>query len=380
MQIVADENIPFVSDAFSTFGAVHVLAGRRISKSDVLKADMLLVRSVTPVTRLLLQDSTVKFVATATVGIDHIDTEWLKKQNIGFAYAPGSNAISVAQYVISALMYLSQANGINLKEITVGIVGVGHIGSLVEQYMKILGIKTLLCDPPRKRESGDKRFTTLEEIALNADVITFHVPLITEGVDRTFHLVNEHLLKTMKKGVCLINTSRGKVFDEQVLITNKNSLGPLVLDVWDNEPNINESLLHFASVTTPHIAGYSYDGKVMGTEAIYRAACRYFDHMPTWSANDVLHKDVLSINRSSQLNNEIATVILQAYPIEKDVIKLKQLLNIEAGLRPGRFDALRKMYEKRLEFSHYAIAKNGYSKETVDKLGQIGFRVVMDEL
>lgn len=377
MHIVADENIPFISDAFSLFGSVKLIAGRSICRSDLMDADILIVRSVTPVTKELLQDTPVKFVATATVGIDHIDTIWLKKQKIGFAYAPGSNAVSVAQYVLSALMSISHNKLINLKNAVIGIVGVGHIGSLVHRYAEILGIRTILCDPPRRRVADNKqRFHSLEEVVRNADIITFHVPLINKGIDSTYHMIDSSLLRIMKKGVCLINTSRGKIIDEKAVIDYSSTIGALVLDVWDNEPYLNEALLQLSDIATPHIAGYSFDGKVMGTEAVYKAACMFFNYIPKWLASEELSKDIVSINGISNMNDQLGSIILQAYPIENDTKELKKMLQIDIHYRAEKFDLLRKKYQKRLEFSHYAISENSYSEVIIKKLEHIGFRIV----
>jgi len=371
--IVADENIPLVKDVFSSMGTVHLLPGRRISHADIVDADILLVRSVTRVDRALLEGTKVSFVATATIGTDHIDLPYLHKQNIDFAHAPGSNAESVAQYITAALIYLTRHFAWNSQRLTVGVIGVGNIGSKVYRNIQTLGMRPLLCDPPLMRSTGDSVFRPLQEVLDEADVLTFHVPLITEGDDRTYHLVDEQFLSRVKKGVVIINTSRGKVLDEKTVLHHAGTIGGMVLDVWENEPTISTALLERTVLSTPHIAGYSFDGKINGTEAIYRAACKAFQIAPEWSSRSVLNDEVTTIASVLPGLEPLASAILQAYPIEDDSRQLRRILNMSSGERGSYFDQLRKNYPKRLEFRHFSAAGMDFDEDTLRKLELLGF-------
>jgi erythronate-4-phosphate dehydrogenase len=212
MKIVADTNIPFVAECFSSIGKVEVVAGRDITPSAVSNADILLVRSVTLVGKGLLAGSKVRFVATATIGFEHIDTEYLAKNNIGFASAPGSNANSVAEYIVAALLSVARKKRIQLEGKSIGIVGVGNVGSKVEKKVKALRMKVYLNDPPLQRGTGDAKYLPIEEL-FDCDFLTLHTPLTFEGIDKTFHLADEKFFKSLRAGSAFINTARGGVTD-----------------------------------------------------------------------------------------------------------------------------------------------------------------------
>lgn len=375
MLIIADENIPFVSDAFSSFGEVRLVAGRALTREQLSGADILLVRSVTSVDEILLDGTSVQFVATATVGTDHIDTRYLQKRDIGFAYAPGSNAESVAEYLITALIVLKQKYCIALDTMILGIVGVGNIGSRIKRYAAALGMKTVCCDPPLHRTTGSSEFVPFDFLMQSSDIITFHVPLVTEGGDRTVHLVDETFFSAICPGTFLINTSRGDVIDEAALIRNRHRLGGLVLDVWNHEPTINKQLCVQSDIATPHIAGYSYDGKVRGTEAIYRAACTYFSVPALWKPENTITpaKKILTI--AAEETDPVAALILQAYPIMEDDARLRFITSPECREIGAYFDGLRKKYPKRLEFSHFAIDTTGLTDDVVRQLYGLGFSI-----
>lgn len=376
MRIVADENIPFVKDAFSSFGTVTLLPGRQINRADVLNADMLLVRSVTCVNAELLEGTAVSFVATATIGIDHIDTVWLQKNGIAFAHAPGSNADSVAEYLTAALIWLERHFQLDLSTLTVGIVGVGNIGSRVSRHVRTLGMRPLLCDPPLLRQADGRDFRSIDEVLDEADIITFHVPLVADGEERTYHMVDERFLSRVKKGCIIINTSRGKVIDEEAVLNRPAKLAGLVLDVWENEPDISSALIERTVLSTPHIAGYSFDGKVNGTEAIYHAACTVFKRSPQWSRSSIFSNEVTTISGLLPGTDPLGSAVLQAYPIDRDSNQLRKILSIGAPERAHYFDGLRKNYQKRLEFRHFAVSGPLFDVATVFKLQQLGFGVV----
>ncbi len=371
MNIVVDENIPLAKEAFSTFGSVTPLPGRAIEASMLRETQMLLVRSVTRVDAALLEGSEVKFVASATVGIDHIDTDYLKANNIGFAYAPGSNADSVAEYVLSALCVISGWGKRPLTDLTLGIIGVGNIGSRVFRHAITLGMNVILCDPPKNRLLHSELYRPLKEVFERADIISLHVPLTTAGEDATFQMVNRNFLASVKKGAVLINTSRGKVVDEAALLDRRKDLGGLVLDVWENEPAINPDLVNVTDIATPHIAGYSFDGKVRGTKALYDAACAWFFKTPGWEPE--LPDAPVELSLSSEFE-PLSHAILQAYPIENDDRSLRKIVSLDKEEQSRYFDELRRNYPKRREFSGFFIRQDFDAGEVVQKLKAIGFQ------
>lgn len=377
MVVIADSSIPFVEEAFADFGEVRTMPGRDITSQQLKEATILLVRSITTVDKNLLEGTGVKFVATATIGTDHIDTAYLAENNIGFAYAPGSNAESVAEYITAALFELTQARGRKLNELALGIVGCGNIGSRVFRHAQALGMHCLLNDPPKKRISGSISYLPLEKVLRESDIVSLHVPLNMHGSDATYHMVNNGFLLEMKKGAILINTSRGRVVDEKVLRANRNRLDSVVLDVWENEPNINVETLKAVDIATPHIAGYSYDGKVRGTAMIYEAACAFFFKKPVWNMQQTLTKEKTQTIDLQDSNDRIADAVLQAYPIMRDDKELRSLGGQAEKKRGAYFDTLRQNYSKRLEFYHYRIT--GVPKESPDYkiLSALGF--VFDE-
>ena len=285
MKIVADANIPLLADAFGPLGEVTALPADCITPEAVHGADALLVRSVTKVGAPLLEGSRIRFVATATIGVDHIDEAYLASKGIGFAYAPGSNARSVAEYVLAAMTVLGERGGYDFRRQTLGIVGCGNVGGRLARMAEGLGMRVLRNDPPLARETHDPRFVPIEAMA-EADVVTFHVPLSREGPDATYGMIGARLLGMLKPGVTVINTSRGGVGDPAALRQTCDSgrLGALVLDVWKGEPEIDVHLMARVSIATPHIAGYSYDGKVNGTRMILEALCRHFGVARAWES------------------------------------------------------------------------------------------------
>jgi erythronate-4-phosphate dehydrogenase len=378
MHIVVDENIPFGKEAFSRFGDVTAVAGRTLSRSALHDTEMVLVRSVTNVNEELLDDTPVKFVASATIGIDHIDLAYLHKSNIGFAYAPGSNAESVAEYIVAALVVLSRRTGRGLDDLTIGIIGVGNVGSRVCKHALTLGCRTLLCDPPKKRLTQCEMYRSLDEVLAESDIVSLHVPLVTTGDDRTMCMVDTPFIDRMKQGAVLMNTSRGKVVDEASVLSRRDHLGGLVLDVWDNEPAINSDLVNIADIATPHIAGYSFDGKVRGTLAIYNAACAYFYCEPEWSPPPTLFQEPTAEIVVSNSADSFYNTILQAYPIETDDRLLRKIISLEKAEQPHYFDELRKKYPKRREFPCFSVRGGGCKKETLEKLRRLGFRRRLD--
>jgi erythronate-4-phosphate dehydrogenase len=373
MRILADSNIMFVEEAFSDFGDMTIAEGREISSAQVKNADILLVRSVTKVNESLLAGSSVKFVASATTGTDHVDLRYLRDHSIGFVHAPGSNANSVAEYIVAALVRLSSVTGKRLENLTLGIIGVGNIGSRVLSLGRALGMHCLLCDPPKKASTGNDIYLQLPTVLKESDIVTLHVPLITSGPSVTHRMVNADFLGSMKRGASLINASRGDVLDEQSLRDHRGHLGFLVLDVWNNEPRPDPRTVALCDLATPHIAGYSWDGKVRGTEMIYAGACSYFFKQKKWRfpSTGIQSKPLVSTIEAQS----IAEAVNHAYPILEDDALFRKIVSIDPAKRGEFFDEMRADYPKRFEFCNYSVVPGGALPATVlSTLELLGFR------
>jgi len=372
MNIIADQNIPFVEKAFSEFGSVTLMNGRDITKKCLENAEMLLVRSITKVNKELLEGTPVRFIATATIGTDHVDLEYLQEQNIGFASAPGSNANSVAEYVIAAILTYCKNKHCSPRDLTLGIVGVGNVGSRLLQLAQGLGISCLLNDPPKKRLTGSDLYQPLNDVLSKADILSLHVPLITQGKDKTYHMVNNDFLAQIKGGALLINSSRGKVVNEKDLKQQRSRLGGLVLDVWENEPTPDTDLIVATDISTAHIAGYSYNGKISGAQMIYEKAC-YFNYKEvTIDLFEEIKHEKGEIDLAGSLD-PLHDAVLGAYNIIEDSDALRALTSLSDTEQGQGFDDLRKNYKSRLEFNHFVI-KNA-PEETVGDLKRLGFQV-----
>ncbi|MHC4462971.1 MAG: 4-phosphoerythronate dehydrogenase [Planctomycetota bacterium] len=377
MKIVADENIPFVAECFSSIGEVEVVSGREIMPSVVGDADILLVRSVTWVGADLLAGSKVRFVGTATIGFDHIDIEYLSRNNIGFASAPGSNANSAAEYVIAALLNVGQKYNLDLQGKSIGVIGAGNVGDRVAKKAAALGMEVYLNDPPLQRQTGDSKYLPIEQL-FDCDFITLHTPLTFEGLDKTFHLADEKFFKSLKAGCIFVNTSRGGVVDSNALkaAIKSGKLRAVALDVWEGEPNIDTELLEIVDIGTPHIAGYSLDGKVAGMIMIYEAACKYFGLGAKFDVEDFLPEaDVpeLKINPNSGKQEVLLGAVKKIYDIKEDDFRLRQILEKQAEERGKFFSGLRKNYPVRREFQNTRVIVNNKSSILAKKLKGIGF-------
>ena len=360
MKIVADENIPCVREAFERLGAVELHAGRDVTPQIVADADILLVRSVTRVDAALLRGSRVRFVATATIGTDHVDLEALQQLGIGFAAAPGSNANSVAEYVVTALLVLAKRTGRPLSGLRLGIVGVGNVGRRVAARARALGLMDpLLNDPPRARAEGPAGFVSLDRLLAEADIVTLHVPLVAEGPDRTRHLVDRRFVEALRPGAWLLNTARGAVAETEALIAGRRSrrLGALVCDVWEGEPRPSPDLVEVADLGTPHIAGYSTDGKLEGVRMIHEAACRHLGIAPDWDPERHLpppEDPRIGWRHGDAVQTGIARAVARAYDIERDDRDMRHALSGRNDAGAG-FDRLRREYPVRREFRAYEV-------------------------
>ncbi|MCX5673975.1 MAG: 4-phosphoerythronate dehydrogenase [Planctomycetota bacterium] len=354
MKIVADANIPLLADAFGPLGEVVALPAERMTPDAVRGADALLVRSVTQVNPALLDGSRIRFVATATIGFDHIDQAYLASRGIGFAYAPGSNARSVAEYVLAAIHVLAEAGGFRVTDKVLGIVGCGNVGGRLAGMAQAIGIRVLQNDPPLARKTGDPKYVPLDALA-EADIVTFHVPLERTGPDATYHMIDERLLGRLKPGTIVINSSRGSVADSAAL---KNAAGgghvaALVLDVWEGEPNIDADLLRRVRLATPHIAGYSYDGKVNGTRMVLEALCRHFGLGRSWDPAALMPPPAtprVALPRGLTVQKALRQAIKAAYDIEADDARLRGMADKPQEERGKVFSGLRKTYPVRREF------------------------------
>ena len=382
MKIVADANIPFVAECFSSVGEVEVVAGRQMSAEVAADADVLLVRSVTKVDEDLLKGSRVRFVGTATIGFEHVDTEYLEAKGIGFASAPGSNANSVAEYVVAGLLWAANTYEIRLAGKSIGIVGVGNVGGKVEEKAKALGMNVMLNDPPLRRQTGDEKYLPLDAL-FGCSFVTLHTPLTFEGVDKTFHLANEGFFKSLKQGCGFLNTARGGVVDSAALkgAISSGRLKSAVLDVWENEPNIDIELLRKVDLGTPHIAGYSFDGKVAGMTMIYEAVCEYFGLEANNRMNDFLPEpEVGKIEISDEEcdadeQDVLRKVVEQVYAINRDDSRMREIAFLPAGEAGRLFDELRKNYPVRREFGNTTVVLPRGQAGLLEKLRGIGFQV-----
>lgn len=278
MKVIVDNKIPYIREALAELAdEVVYLPGKAFTPDIVRDADALITRTRTLCNRDLLAGSKVQFIGTATIGFDHIDTAYCKEAGITWSNCPGCNAGAVEQYIHSVLLLLQQEKGLKLKNACIGIVGVGHVGSRVKQLAERLGMKVLLNDPPREAQ-GESGFTDLQTLAQCCDVITFHTPLVKQGDFPTFHLADESFFASLQRQPYIINTSRGEVIDENALrgALNKGLIKDAVIDVWEHEPNIALDLLNRIFIGTPHIAGYSADGKANATRMTLEAFCKFF--------------------------------------------------------------------------------------------------------
>lgn len=379
MKIVADENIPLVKEFFGRLGEVKCLPGRQMTARDIQDADALIVRSVTRVDKNLLADSQVKFVGTCTIGVDHLDQDYLDAHKIRWSSAPGCNANSVVEYVYSALSHLN----INWLQAKVGIIGCGNVGGLLYRRLKAQGVQ-VCCYDPNLSPTQNPDLVDLDTV-LACDVISLHTPLVVAGSHPSFHLLGLEQLKQLKPGATLINCGRGPVVDNQALLAVLNRRNDLriVLDVWEPEPDISQALLEKVALGSPHIAGYSYDGKLNGTQMIYSALCRHLG-VSAQATIDLLVpplNDNLLMPADTESDWVIAKdLIRQVYDVSADDKNLRaQAVNAQekqSGIG-NQFDNLRKHYPQRREFHNYRVQLPENASATLKEwLAVLGFRCV----
>ena len=374
LKIIADEAIPYISESFCTLGKVVKLPASEIDRESVRDADGLIVRSITPISASLLEQSKVRFVGSATIGTDHVDISFLRKHHIQFASAPGCSASTVAEFVLHALYTLAEKNKTTLTDCIVGIIGIGNIGSVLKKRAEVLGISCLLNDPPLQEKHPELEYLPLDEVVERSDIISLHVPLTRTGRYPTFHLIDNSILRRSGSKVIWVNTSRGGVIDESALLSNQGKIGGLVLDVWENEPNINADVVEITDIATPHIAGYSIEGKLRATDMVYRAACQFFGMPELWHLEDVLEEIGW---KNIQLDMEAATisdVILKAFDIRIDDAALRESIRQND---PGtHFGKLRNNYQYRREFSSSKINQSQLiNQDALEVIPKLGFKL-----
>ncbi len=390
LNIVADENIPFVAEFFQSLGNVTTYPGRTLSAGQVRDADVLLVRSVTAVNEDLLAGSRVGFVGTCTIGIDHLDVDYLQSKGIAYHSAPGCNANSVVEYVFSVLARQKP----DWLQASFGIIGCGNVGGHLYRRLTALGL-ACRCYDPFKSSDSQADLTELEQV-LQADVVCLHTPLTTDGPFPTFHILDERRLRALKPGCLLINAGRGAAIDNQALkqVLAERADITAVLDVWEPEPLLDAGLLQQVAIASPHIAGYSYDGKVQGTAMIYAALCRHLKVDLAVAVNQLLGADesgrqTISLAQAAASTPDQALLnqcILLAYDVAEDDARMRQrLLSADCQADPQAFaeafDHLRKHYPKRREFPCFAVAglEPMKKKSLIKRLTTLGFTLVNRE-
>ena len=378
MKLIADENISFGKEAFSEFGEVTFAHGREINNDMLKNADALITRSITKVNEELLAGTNVKFVGTATIGTDHIDLDYLKGNGIAFSSAAGCNSNAVKEYVLAAVSHIFSKEGVDLAGKSIGIIGVGNIGSKLAAISESIGLEVVRNDPPLQRETGSNIYSDLED-ALACNIISCHVPLNPEGIDKTFHLINEESLRLIKPGALLINSSRGPVVDNNALLARLEKQKDLfsTLDVWENEPGINNDLMNIVNLATPHIAGYSLEGKVNGTTMIYNALCDYLGTDHSWSPQmpEIQHRQI-DISRAESKLDLLNALFNHSYPIIEDDKLLREQNSVPEHQRGSHFDGLRKNYRFRRELQNYEVSGSQVKKEHRKIITDLGINII----
>lgn len=377
MKIIADENISFALEAFSGLGETELVNGRKIPPSLLKEADALVVRSTTQVNKELLEGTKIKFVGTATIGTDHIDTEYLNGKNIAFSSAAGCNSQAVAEYVVTAIAKAAHERKLKIAGSSIGIIGAGNIGGIVEKLAKALNMQVKKNDPPLLRKYGSG-YCSLEE-ALACDFVTLHVPLNAEGPDKTIGLIGKKECAILKEECVFINASRGQVVNGGALseaIEKKNLYA--ILDVWETEPSIDAGLLKKVKIGSPHIAGYTLEGKANGTKFIYDALCSFLKTKPEWTPNlPEVKKNIIDIDGKEPLEDSLWKAASYIYPIYEDDERLRKVFTLKTEEIGEYFDYLRKSYPYRREFRNYTIKFQPYTfnSDLSNILNLLGFNI-----
>lgn len=375
LKIVADDKIPFLRGVMEPYADIAYLPGVAITADDVCEADVLFTRTRTRCDEALLTGSRVRLIVTATIGFDHIDTGYCQRAGIRWVNAPGCNATSVRQYIAAALVTIVRQRGLRLADTTLGIIGVGHVGRGVADAAQALGMRVLLNDPPREEREGSDAFTSLDELLQQSDIVTCHTPLTADGPHPTHHLASRAFFDRMRRGAAFINSSRGSVVDSAALrdAAQRGQLAAFVLDTWEGEPDIDRTLLRDALLATPHIAGYSADGKANGTAVCVRTCSQMFgiDALADWSPLTLPAPPMptdFAIDATGRTDEDIFyEAVTHTYPIDTDSARLKT--------SPETFERQRGDYWIRREFPCFRLRLTGASRRVEEGLRSLGFRV-----
>ena len=373
MKIIIDDKIPYIRGAFEGVAEVVYLPGSKTTPEVVNDADAIVTRTRTICNEKLLAGSSVKFIATATIGYDHIDTDYCDAAGIKWTNAPGCNSKSVEQYIASTLMVLAERKNLQLNGLCIGVVGVGNVGSKVARVCSLLGMTVLLNDPPRERAEGPGAFVGLKQVMDEADIITLHVPLNLKGEDATFHLGNEAFFSSLKKKPIVINSCRGEVVDTLAVkaALKSGQISGFVCDCWENEPNIDLELLALTELATPHIAGYSKDGKATGTQMSVKAISEFFElGLESWQPSGVEQptNPIIELDGAGLSKQEIiAKAILHTYDIRNDDQDFRK--------NTAQFEQLRGDYPVRREFPAFTVVLKNVPGKTLDTLKKLGFQI-----
>ncbi len=380
VKIVCASSVLFAREAFETLGETQVIPDRKISREHLVDADVLVVRSKTDVNKDLLADTKVGFVGTATAGFDHMDVRWLDRAHIAWCAAPGCNANSVAEYVTAAVCRIAHERGLDLEKMTMGVVGVGQVGSRVVKKAEVLGMRVLQNDPPLAIATQDPVYVSLDRVLEEADVVTFHVPLTRNGKFPTWHLCNCHFFEHVRPGCIFINAARGEIVDTDSLLyaLDRHVVSDAVLDTWENEPLISAELLSKVRIATPHIAGYSFEGRLNGTIAVYNEVCHFFEVEPAWKPDEAgfpVPPVIACDARERAYETVMCEIISSAYDIMKDDTALRQAVAMMPDARGTHFDGLRRSYSARREFTAVRVDLRNAGEKLTDKVRRLGFQV-----
>lgn len=376
IKLIADDKIPFLKNVLEPYTNISYLPYDRITKQSIKNADALIIRTRTKCNAEVLEGTSIKYIATATIGFDHIDANFCEQNNIRWSNAPGCNSTSVQQYIAAALVYYAHQKKIQLDTLTIGIVGVGNVGSKIQEISKIFGLKILLNDPPRERVEGGRKFVSLDQVLEESDIISFHVPLSINGPDKTFQLADEVFFNKLNNSKIIFNTSRGEVIDTAAMINaiNNRKISFSLLDVWENEPKIGMKLLNLVNIATPHIAGYSTEGKAKATAVCVNALNDFFNLGLTqnWHPGNLPipnNPSIIKIDCAGKLTQDILyQLIISTYDILQDDQQLRN--------RVYDFEKLRGEYPVRREFSFYSVQLMN-SNKTIDNLvKELGFKLL----
>jgi len=371
--------MPYVKEAFSLLGDVTILSPREITAQQVHDAELLLIRSTTPVGRALLEGSKVRFVGTATIGTDHMDIDYLEQAGIKWCSAPGCNANSVSEYLTAAILCLAKRHSFCLAGRTIGVIGIGNVGSLVVRKAEALGLRVLQNDPPKFDATGNIVYQPLERILQESDIITLHVPMTKEGKYPTFHMADDSFFKKLKHGCVFVNSARGAVMDSDALLRamDKGIVAHSVLDTWEGEPAFRADVLRQSDIGTPHIAGHSFEGKVTGTVMVFREACRFLGVNPSWSPDSLLPEPVVpEINLDTADSNDDAilyALVRRVYDIEADDYNMRNAAVDDIKQRGLSFQQLRSSYSVRREFRFTHVTLKNSHPGLDNKVSGLGF-------